>query len=80
MPLTFILSPAMRFAAGEKRQYDSYCFVDPEPGLFESAESCLPKVLVGLHKPIHDPFGTRAPIELAAIECAMICLSVLDLF
>ncbi len=29
LPLTFILYPAIRFAAGEKRPYDSYCFVDP---------------------------------------------------
>ena len=29
LPLTLILSPAIRFAAGEKRQFDSYCFVDP---------------------------------------------------
>ena len=30
LPLTFILSLAIRFGAGEKRQYDSYGFVDPE--------------------------------------------------
>ena len=28
-PSALSLSPAIRCAAGEKRQYDSYCFVDP---------------------------------------------------
>jgi hypothetical protein len=28
-PFTLILSPAVRFAAGERRLYDSYCLADP---------------------------------------------------